>query len=125
MKHIIATVFFISIIALLHAYKPEGALVRFTNSSKEDFLQVTARIAGKEFVFNDLKAGKNTPYTLIGKTFLTGYFKVITSKDTLEYSPTAEEIMKQDEYDKGRFIMELNIEEKDGKRILVLKSYKK
>lgn len=125
MKHIIATILFIAIIALLHAYKPEGALVRFSNKSTEDFLQVTARIAGKEFVFNDLKAGNETPYTLIGKTFLTGYFKVVTAKDTLEYSPTAEEIIKQDEYSKGRFIMELTIEEKGGKRTVVLKSYKK
>jgi hypothetical protein len=125
MKHLIATIAFIIIIALLHAYKPDAALIKISNISKEDFLQVTGRIAGKEFMFNDLKAGKSTPFTMIGRTFLTGYFKVITTKDTLEYSPTAEEIMKQDEYDKGRFIMELNIEEKDGKRILVLKSYKK
>ena len=125
MKHYLAVVVFIIAIVLLHAYKPEGALVRFSNVSKEDFLQVTARIAGKEFVFDNLPAGKATPYTLIGKTFLTGYFKVVTVKDTLEYSPTTDEIMKQEEYSKGRFVMELNIEEKDGKRNLTLKSYKK
>ena len=125
MKSFMSVIVMITDIVLLHAYKPEAALVKFSNNSKEDFLQVTGRIAGREFSFNDLKAGKSTPYIQIGKTFLTGYFKVITATDTLEYSPSAEEIMKQDEYSKGRFIMELNIEVKEGKRALVLKSYKK
>lgn len=125
MKSFISAIVMITVIVLLHAYKPEAALVKFSNASKENFIQVTGRIAGREFTFNDLKAGKATPYTQIGKTFLTGYFKVITATDTLEYSPSAEEIMKQDEYSKGRFIMELNIEVKEGKRMLVLKSFKK
>lgn len=125
MRHYLAITFFIITIVLLHAYKPEGALVKFSNISREDFLQVTAKIAGKEFVFNNLPAGKATPYTLIGKTFLTGYFKVITHGDTLEYSPSAEEIMKQEEYSKGRFIMELSIKEVNSRRTLFLNSYKK
>lgn len=124
-KNFISVIVMITAIVLLHAYKPEAALVKFFNTSKEDFIQVTGRIAGKEFRFNDLKAGKSTPYIQIGKTFLTGNFKVITATDTLEYSPSTEEIMKQEEYSKGRFIMELNIEVKEGKRILVLKSFKK
>lgn len=125
MKSFISAIVVITVIVLLHAYKPEAALVKFLNTSKEDFIQVTGRIAGREFTFNDLKAGKSTPYTQFGKTFLTGYFKVITSTDTLEYSPSAEEIINQEEYSKGRFIMELNIEVKEGKRFLLLKGYKK
>ncbi|RTL59545.1 MAG: hypothetical protein EKK37_07190 [Sphingobacteriales bacterium] len=125
MKHILVAVLFVAAIALLHAYKPEGALVRFSNKSNEDFLQVTARIGGKEFVFNELKAGNETPFTLIGKTFLTGYFKVVTVKDTLEYSPSADEIIKQDEYSKGRFVMELSIKNENGRRVLFLNSYRK
>ncbi len=125
MKHLVITILFITAIALLHAYKPEGALIKFSNTSKEDFLEVTTRIAGKEMNFNNLASGKSTPFTMVGRTFLTGYFKVVTARDTLEYSPSTEEIMKQEEYDKGRFVMELNIEEKEGIRRLVLKSYKK
>jgi hypothetical protein len=125
MKNFITAMITITVIVLLHAYKPDAALVKFSNTSSEDFLQVTGRIAGREFSFNSLKAGKSTPYSQFGKTFLTGYFKVITATDTLEYSPTTEEIIKQEEYSKGRFIMELNIEVKEGRRVLVLKSYKK
>jgi uncharacterized protein (DUF1684 family) len=125
MKSFIVALVMICTIVLLHAYLPDAALVRFTNKSKEDFLQVTGRIGGKEFMFNDLKAGKSSPYVQIGKTFLTGYFKVITATDTLEYSPTTEEIMKQEEYDKGRFIIDLNIEVKDGKKTLTVKGFKK
>lgn len=125
MKSIITALVMITAIVLLHAYKPEVALVKFSNKSNQDFVQVTGRIAGKEFSFNDLKSGKSTPYIQVGKTFLTGYFKVITASDTLEYSPSTEEIMKQEEYDKGRFIMELTIEVNEGRRVLTLKGYKK
>ena len=125
MKSFFLATVMITVIALLHAYKPDAALVKFSNKSKDDFLQVTGRIAGREFTFKDLKSGSSTPYTQIGKTFLTGYFKVITAMDTLEYSPSTEEIMKQEEYNKGRFIMELDIEVKENKRVLLLKSFKK
>lgn len=125
MKNVIILAVILAGISFSSAYSADGALVKIQNSSNEDFSSVTARIGGKEFSFADLKAGKATPYFKIGKTFLTGYFEVVTAKDTLKYSPSAEEIIKQEEYDKGHFIMELNIEVSDGHRQLTVKGYKK
>ncbi|HET9056586.1 MAG TPA: hypothetical protein VFN30_07055 [Chitinophagaceae bacterium] len=125
MKNLITIILLVTVIGLLHAYKPDGALVKLSNASKEDFLQITGRIGEKELIFSDLKAGKSTPFINMGKTFLTGYFKIITSTDTLEYFPSSEEIISQKEYDKGRFVIELSIKIKENKRLLDLKSYRK
>jgi hypothetical protein len=119
----ISFLFFLS--WLIQAAMPAGALVKFVNDSKEDFVEVKARIAGKEWLLKELKAGQTTPYIQMGKTFLTGYFQVITSRDTLIYSPSAEELLKQEEYSKGKFIFKLRIEVKEGKSMLAIKGEKK
>jgi hypothetical protein len=100
--------------------KTNQVVVKFTNTSSEDFKSIDVRILGKEFALSDLKSGQSKAIK-VDKSYRYCIIKVVTLSDTLMLIPT--DYVGEKLYTSGRLKMQLSIVAKsDNKRRLHLKT---
>ncbi len=105
---------FLFVLVVLISSCKSQVLVRFINTSNEDYKKIKVGVLNKEFEFVNLKSGQSTEFVKVDSTYSYCYAKVFTEKDTIWQMPY--DYAGEKLYKSGKLNIKINIVSAEKKK---------
>jgi len=78
---------FLFVLVVLISSCKSQVLVRFTNTSNEDYKKLKVGVLNKKFEFVNLRSGQSTEFVRVDSTYSYCFAEIYTEKDTIGQLP--------------------------------------